>query len=123
MYGNFRIGCKTAVNFGFPLSAPGTRNDVLRGRSRVVTNHPNQPAADKQCYRILHGATRQASRDSDPGVAGAHAAALGSARLRPEVQVNEKCPRPAVMCCKVAHEYIHYIVIQAQESSHAYILL
>ena len=123
MYGNFRIDYKTAVNFGVPLSAPGTRNDVLRGRSRVVTNHPNQAAADKQCYRILHCATRQASRDSDPGVAGARAATLGSVRLCPEMQINEKCCRPAVMCCEVAHEYIHYVVIQAQESSHAHILL
>jgi len=89
----------------------------------VVTNYPNQPAADKQRYRILHGATRQASRGSDAGVAGARAAALGSASFRPEMQVNEKCRRPAVMCCEVSHEDIHYVIIQAQVRSHAHILL
>jgi hypothetical protein len=56
-------------------------------------------------------------------MAGAHAAALRSASLRPKMQVNEKCRRSAVMSREVAHEYIYHVMIKTQVRSHAHILL
>ena len=105
------------------LSAPGTRNEILRGCGRLLTNYPDQPATHEQRKRILYGTTRQAGRGSDPAMAGAHAAALGSPRLRPQTQVNDKCRRSAVMSGEVAHEYIYYVVVKTQVRSHAHILL
>ena len=105
------------------LSAPGTRNEILRGCSRLLTNYSDQPATHEQRKRILYGTTRQAGRGRDPAMAGAHAAALRSPRLRPEMQVNEKCRRSAVVSCEVTHEYIHHVMVKTQVCSHAHILL
>jgi hypothetical protein len=56
-------------------------------------------------------------------MAGACTAAFRSSRLRPEMQVNDKCRWSAVMSSEVAHKHIHYIMIKPQVGSHAYIVL
>jgi hypothetical protein len=56
-------------------------------------------------------------------MAGSRTAAFRSSRLRPEMQVNEKCRGSAVMSSEIAHKYVHYIMIKSQVGSHAYILL
>jgi hypothetical protein len=56
-------------------------------------------------------------------MAGAHAAALRSPRLRPQMQVDEKCRRSAVVSREVAHKYIHDVAVKTQVRLHAHILL
>ncbi len=89
----------------------------------MLTNYPDQPATDQQRQRILHGTAREAGGDSDAAMAGMGAATLGSAGLCPEMQVDEKCRRPAVMAGEVAHEDIDHVMIKTQIGSHAHILL
>jgi len=86
------------------------------------TDDADQPAADQERQRILHGTAREAGGDSDAAMAGLRAAALRAAGFRPEMQVNEKCRRPAVMAGEVAHEDIHHVMVKAQVRSHAHSL-
>jgi hypothetical protein len=79
----------------------------------VVVNYADQTAADQQRQRILHGAAREASGDSDAAMAGARAAALRSPSFRPEMEIHDECRRPTIMSGEVTHEHVHYIVIEA----------
>jgi len=89
----------------------------------MVVNDPDQTAADEQRQRILHGAARQAGGDRDATVAGAGAPPLRSPRFRPKMQINEKCCGSAIMSGEISHEHIHHVMIEAQISPHAHILL
>jgi len=102
---------------------PRTGNEIFRGCRWAVTNDPDEASAQQQGKRILHGTTREPSSGSHAAMAGANAATLGSPRLCPQVQVNEKCCRAAVMSCEVAHEDIHHVMVKTQVRSHAHILL
>jgi len=44
-------------------------------------------------------------------VAGMRAAAVGSPRLGPKMQVNEKCRRSAIMSREIAHKHIHHVMV------------
>jgi len=104
------------------LFAPGTRNEILGSGGWAVTDYPDEPATEQQRQRILHGAARQTGGDSDTAMAGLRAATFGAAGLRPEMQVNQECRRPAVMAGKVAHEDVDHIMVEAQVRSHAHSL-
>ena len=89
----------------------------------MVVYYPDQTSTDQQRQCVLHGATREAGGDGDATVAGACATALRAVGFRPQMQINEKCRRSAVVSGEIAHEHIHYIVIETKISPHAHIVL
>ena len=54
----------------------------------MLTDDADQPAADQQRQRILHGTAREADGDSDAAMAGLRAAAFPAAGLRPKLEAR-----------------------------------
>ena len=53
----------------------------------MLADDADQPAADQQRQRVLHGAAREAGGDGDAAVAGAGRATLGAAGLPAQLEV------------------------------------